>query len=436
MIRDTLKGFLLTRTLAPSSSAMTPPNFLSTDGSAAAPEGLVRAPCPACGAQMQYSAERKALACTHCGTTQELVLTKNGLHENALAPELGGPTSRATGHLPDVVANLLGSLTGLSGLAVPVAALVGRFGADAKADAQAAPTTPPDGVATEEKRLFSCRSCGAQTSAGYDALTLTCAFCGSKDINPDAQKTRLIVPAGVLPFQLPKPEATASFKKWVGSRWLAPNDLGAGATLDNLRGVYVPFWTFDAQAHSKWSGEAGRHVGAGSKRRTDWTRRSGSHDHFYDDHLETASRFLLAPGHEAMCREVASYALQDTVDYDPRLLLGWEAEVYGVDLPEAATRARHALEAQEREACSRELGGDTQRNVEVETTLTNLTYKHLLLPLWLCAYVYKGNVYHFLVNGQSGRISGRHPYSPWKIAGLVLLAIMALLAWAWLKSKQ
>lgn len=346
--------------------------------------GTVRAPCPSCGAQLRFSAEKQLLACDHCGTTAPIAFSKANLRENPLA-----------------------------------------FRLDGAGELSQAPT--------EDKRVYACQGCGARTTINYDAPTLTCAFCGAKDVNPEAQKTRLIEPAGVLPFQLGRAKATEAYRQWIGSRWFAPNDLTRGAVLDNLHGLYVPFWTFDAQAHSEWSGEAGRRYKTGNQTRVDWTRRSGTRDHFYDDHLQMASRQLTRQQRDV--GEVASYKLDETVDYDPRVLLGWEAEVYSIDLKECATAAEHELREREADACRRELGGDEQRNFRVDTTLNNQTFKHLLLPLWICAYVYNGQLYRVLINGQNGRIAGQHPLSWWKITLAVLAALLGFGIYLYLKDS-
>jgi hypothetical protein len=286
-----------------------------------------------------------------------------------------------------------------------------------------------------EQQLFSCPGCGSRTRIHADRPTLSCGFCGGQAINPDAQRTRLIEPAGVLPFRLNQAAATEGFHRWIGTSWLAPNDLAAAANLDNLHGMYLPFWTFDAQAHSDWQGKRGDYYyvtvsGTDSKgrstsrqeRRTRWSFRSGHHDFFYDDVLTLASRSLAQQ--QIHVDEVLNYNLQEVVDYDPRVLLGWEAEVYAIDLAEGLEQARATIRRREEEACSQLLGGDTQRDLEVATTLTNESFKHLLLPLWLCAYTYRGKLYHFLVNGQTGKVSGSRPLSVWKVLLLVLLGLL------------
>jgi hypothetical protein len=158
------------------------------------------------------------------------------------------------------------------------------------------------------------------------------------------------------------------------------------------------------------------------EQRTRWSFRSGTHESFYDDVLTLASRSLARQQNHV--DEVLNYDLTAVVDYDPRVLLGWEAEVYAIDLVEGLAQARATVRQREEAACSELLGGDTQRGLHVDTTLNEESFKHLLLPLWLCAYTYRGKLYHFLVNGQTGKISGSRPRSFWKVLLLVLLVLL------------
>ncbi|MBF9224121.1 primosomal protein N' (replication factor Y) - superfamily II helicase [Hymenobacter ruricola] len=360
---------------------------------------LLRAPCPGCGSQLAFQADTQQLGCGHCGATQALTFSRNRLVENRL-----------------------------DGLLV---------------------NHELNPALLTEQQLFSCPSCGARTRVAADQPTLSCGFCGSRAINPEAQRTRLIEPAGVLPFRLSRTAATDRFRGWIGTSWLAPNDLAKAANLDNLHGIYLPFWTFDAQAHSDWDGERGDYYyvtvsstdGKGrsvtrQERRTRWTYRNGVHDCFYDDVLTLASRSLTHQ--QKHVDEVLNYDLQQVVDYDARVLLGWEAEVYAIDLAEGLDLARATVREREEAACSKLLGGDTQRGLRVDTTFSEESFKHLLLPLWLCAYTYRGKLYHFLVNGQTGKVSGSRPLSFWKVLLLVLLGLLVggLALYAWNDSKS
>lgn len=351
---------------------------------------LFRVPCSACGSQMRFSPEKGQLACGHCNNTQAIPTTKAKLQERPL-------------HGYEV-------------------------------DNQQLPNAP-----VEEKSVFGCPNCGARMTANADVPTITCAFCGTKNVNPEARKTRLIEPAGVLPFKLSRQQASERFRTWVGDDWLAPSDLKAGAVPDNFQGIYIPFWTFDAQAYSDWQAEAGFYYyvtvqvsdGKGGQvneqqQRVRWEGRSGSHSAFYDDVLTMASQQLATQEHAVA--EASSYDLNDVVDYDPRFLLGWEAEVYSIDLPDSARKAEADIRSREESACSAEVGGDVQRGLSVNTRLSNQTFKHILLPLWICAYVYNDKPYRFLVNGQTGRIAGERPKSVWKITLLIIGFLLLVLA--------
>ena len=359
---------------------------------------LLRAPCPGCGGQLLFSPERQALRCGHCGGGQALDFTRDQLAENTLD--------------------------------------------DYYLDSE----LHPDGLA--EQQLFSCAGCGARTRVSAEQPTLSCGFCGARTINPEAQRTRLVEPAGVLPFQLGRAAATAKFQTWVGESWLAPGDLKAGHVLDNLHGIYLPFWTFDARARSEWSGEAGTHYyetvsttdregnpDTREERRTSWASFSGVHEEVHDDVLALASRSLAKQ--QKHVDAVLNYDLEAVVDYDPRVLLGWEAEVYGIDLAEGLDAARATIRKREETACAEQLGGDEQRRLRVATTLSEESFKHLLLPLWLCAYQYRGKVHHFLVNGQTGKVSGSRPVSVGKVSLLVALGLLllGLLGYWWLNRE-
>lgn len=293
---------------------------------------LLRAPCPNCGSHLTFQAESQQLTCAHCGATQALTFSETKLAER------------------------------------PLSALL------------TAEELPADRVS--EQLLFCCPSCGSRTRVNADQPTLSCGFCGSRAINPEAQRTRLIEPAGVLPFQLGRAAATTSFRTWLAGHWLAPNKLQSGAVLDNLHGIYLPFWTFDAQAYSEWKGERGDHyhVSVSStdsqgrpttrqEQRTRWSTERGTHEHFYDDLLLLASRSL-ANQQQHVEAVLDDYDLDAVVDYDARVLLGWEAEVYGIDLAEGLEEARATFREQEVESCKQELGGDEQRGLQVRTTLT------------------------------------------------------------------
>lgn len=357
-------------------------------------DDILNCPCPSCGSQLRFSAEKQGMACAHCGFAEALTFTKTNLRELSLD--------------------------------------------EGRADTAVRPAT------TIERRIFDCRSCGAKTTVNYDQPTITCGFCGSQNVNPEATKTRLIEPAGILPFRISRQQASDRFAAWIGRDLFAPNDLKHLARLDALKGVYIPFWTYDAETTSRWEGEAGTYytvpvqvrnaqgqLVTQQQQRVRWSYRSGTYEHFFDDVLILASRQLT----QEKLRKVFPYRLEDVVDYEPKVMLGWEAEVYGIDVQEGQERARQEIEQRIETACAQACSDDTYRNLRVETEYENPTFKHLLLPLWLCSYQYGGKAYQFLINGQTGSIAGTRPKSFWKIALLVVAFVLFVLVLILLSKK-
>jgi hypothetical protein len=74
-----------------------------------------------------------------------------------------------------------------------------------------------------------------------------------------------------------------------------------------------------------------------------------------------------------------------------------------------------------------EVPGDTHRNLQIAPTFTGQTFKHILAPIWLLTYTYSAKPYQVVVNGYTGRIAGQYPKSPWKIALVVIAAIVVVL---------
>jgi len=129
-----------------------------------------------------------------------------------------------------------------------------------------------------------------------------------------------------------------------------------------------------------------------------------------------------------LVRGIEPFDLTALVPYRAEFLSGWSAEEYTVDPHRGWDLAQERLRDRERSACSGELDGDEQRNLEVETQFSQVRWKHLLLPVFIASYRYGDKCYRFLINGQSGKVSGEAPLSWWKIGGLILgIAIVAAL---------
>jgi hypothetical protein len=113
--------------------------------------------------------------------------------------------------------------------------------------------------------------------------------------------------------------------------------------------------------------------------------------------------------------------------YDPGFLSGWVVEQYQIDLVAAAQNSRDIMDRKTRALCSEEVPGDTQRNLEVASTFSGQTFKHILVPIWIIAYTYGAKTFQVVVNGYTGSIAGRHPLSWIKITFAVLALLVLLI---------
>lgn len=343
-------------------------------------------PCPSCGSELHWSAKSQKIACDHCGYTEEIDHSKGKVVEKSLAE---------------------------------AASKVSNF-------------VPEDGG----KKVFECQNCGAKFMVESDKVGINCGFCGSENINLEAFQHQFIQPLGIVPFNVSKESSEEHFNTWIRQGWFHPNKLKQLAAIENLHGIYLPFWTYDAQSESDWSGEAGhyyyetRRVQINGKwqnqqvQKVRWVHRSGHLNHFFDDVLVVASGGL----QQREVERILPYRLEEIVNFDPRLVAGWESEIYNLEVDKGYQVANQIMDAKIRQMCSAQLGGDTQRNLRIRSQKFNQTFKHIILPAWICSYVFKGKTYRFTINGQTGKVHGEKPLSWKKIVFLVLLFALFIFA--------
>jgi len=293
--------------------------------------------------------------------------------------------------------------------------------------------------------VAGCEECGAEVSFGELELASRCTFCGSPAVSSGASR-RPIRASSVLPFAVDRHTAERAFSRWLGRLWFRPNDLASLAILHQLAGVYVPFWSFDAEVDSSWTAEAGTHYyvntdsgsddtsdddytiqqkDARSKKRrtrhTRWERAWGRRHDRYVDLLVCASHGLP----RELADSLRTYNMRKLRAYSAGYLAGFRAEEYGVALEPGFDFARRRVEAAQRQKCASDIRGDTHRSLNVTHAFSSLMFQALLLPMWVSAYRYRGRVYRFLVNGETGEVVGKAPWSALKIA-LFVLALAAL----------
>ena len=228
---------------------------------------------------------------------------------------------------------------------------------------------------------------------------------------------------------------------WLGSLWFAPNGLMEYARKGRrMIGVYTPCWTFDADTKSQYRGQRGtiyyeqRTVTRNGKTETidvqkvRWTPIRGRVARFFDDVLIVASMALPAKFRQALVH----WDLTRLEPYNPEYLAGFRSEAYTIELEEAYGEAREIMDRQILRDVRFDIGGDKQRVDHIDTDIRDVTFKHILVPVWIAAYRYRGRAFRFVVNGQTGQVIGERPWSAWKIAFAVLVGLMVAAAFGYL----
>jgi DNA-directed RNA polymerase subunit RPC12/RpoP len=348
-----------------------------------------RFPCNTCGADLRFDPEKARMVCDFCGADQPV----DG-DENDPAPP-------------------------------PIAEL--DFRAALAADL-------PEDEHTEV-RVVTCPNCGAQIEFDANIHAKECPFCATP-IVIDTGIARYIKPRGVLPFALDEGKARAAMVKWLGSLWFAPGGLNEYARKGRkLNGIYVPYWTFDADTKSRYRGERGtvyyetRTVQRDGKtvqqrvQKVRWRSKSGRVARWFDDVLVLASKSLPKKFTDAL----QPWDLAELEPYRPEYLAGFRAEGYTIDLETGFVEARAHMDRVIKRDVRFDIGGDRQRIHDIQTAISDVTFKHILLPVWLAAYKYRGKSYRFVVNARTGRVQGERPWSVWKIV-LAVLGVVVVAA--------
>ncbi len=343
--------------------------------------------CPACGAQAEWNPGTQNLSCGYCGTQSPYEVTTEGeIREIDLV--------RTLREMPEELRGWQAS-----------------------------------------KKSVRCRSCKAVSVFDPARVGQNCEFCGSPELIDYDELKPPIRPQSVLPFKVSEAAVRESLRRWFGSKWLAPGKLKKKALVDTVRGVYIPYWTFDAQVDCPWRAESGHYYYTSRSvrdsngrlrrqrvRHVRWRPASGRLQHFFDDEPVPGTQGIPLD----LLKQAEPFPTRDLLPYDTAYLSGFIVEHYKVVLIEAAQGARESMEDQLRTMCAHRIPGDTYRNLSIEPIYSGETFKHILVPVWVLSYDYRGRPFQMVVNGVTGKIAGRYPKSFWKIFFLVALMVIVI----------
>lgn len=289
------------------------------------------------------------------------------------------------------------------------------------------------------QHFVQCKSCGATSSIEPHIKSAMCPYCSTPLVVENAQDEKIIQPRLILPFKITKEEAHNAFKNWINKLWFAPNKLKkATLSFEHFKGVYIPYWTYDTNTYTEYTGQRGDHYYVSvpytttengktvtrtrQERRTRWTYTSGNVNVDFDDILVVATRSLS----EKHIYELEPWDMENLTNFEKSYLSGFISEKYQIGLEEGFDIAKNIAQKTINSHICQQIGGDEQRITTANTQYNNITFKHLLLPVYISAYKFKDKLFQFIINGRTGEVQGERPWSAWKITLCVLIGIAVI----------
>lgn len=283
-----------------------------------------------------------------------------------------------------------------------------------------------------------CEACGAGFKFVSNVHAGECPFCGTNVVT-STEAARPIPPKSLLPFKINEQQAKQQFRRWLKGLWFAPSKVKKYTDdVAKLKGVYIPYWTYDSETETTYSGTRGDVYYVNEQVQTvrggqwvnetrqvakiRWTPVQGRVERFFDDVLVGASKSLP----RQILDQLEPWDLTNLMPYNESYLSGFSSEYYQVNLNQGFDAAQRKMENIIYRDIAFDIGGDQQRIDQYHTNHSHTTYKHCLLPVWSAAFRYKQEAYHFIINGRTGQVQGERPYSYWKIGFAIFFGIIAL----------
>lgn len=338
-------------------------------------------PCPSCGALLKFTPGKDLLKCDYCGHEDEAIQATEEVEEYSYEQYFNVDQSE---------------LVQLSNTALEI----------------------------------SCDRCGASITFEPPQTSGKCTFCAADIVCQPTIANPTLVPEGIVPFAIGRQEARKHLMNWLRGQWLAPNQLKNLAQPERIKGVYLPFWTYDSYSITDYTGKRGTYYYTTETctttneegeeeettrevRHTSWSPTSGRVKRFFDDVLVAATELVNNQRLDALEPWNLDTSLRP---YEPSYLAGFEAQCPQMQLKEGFELAKKVMEIEIKQDIKNNIGGDTQEICSFSTAYSAITFKHILLPVWLTSYRYKNQQYQVLINANTGEVQGDHPICFWKVA--------------------
>lgn len=285
---------------------------------------------------------------------------------------------------------------------------------------------------TDGMNVYTCKSCGGEIVSDENTGATSCPYCGNPVILTERFRGALR-PDMVIPFKLDKKAAKEAYYKHIKGRPLLPKVFRRENHIDEIKGIYVPFWLFDADVAVDARYKATK-VRTWSDSDYDYTETS-----YYSVDRSGNMSFVSVPvdGSSRMpddlMESIEPYKVADAVEFQTAYLSGYLADKYDVDAQQSTDRARERMKESAQDVLRDTVKG--YASVIPENTNVRISggdAKYALYPVWILNTTWRGKKYIFAMNGQTGRMTGDLPvdngaYTRWLLGLTAVFSIAAYL---------
>ena len=338
---------------------------------------LVNYQCPKCTAPLQYSTENDQLECEYCGSSYHIKQIE--WHYEQQSAE----AAKAK-----------------------------------KSDEEQAMHENLWGKGADRMRAYSCPSCGAELICDHTTAATSCPYCGNPTIVP-AQFAGVLRPRHIIPFKVSKEEAVGILHNFFKRKPLLPRAFTAEHHIEEIKGVYVPTWLFDANGYADVTYAATRSetVLSGNVEHITthhYLARRGGHVQFDNVPMDGSTKMA-----DEYMYSIEPFDYSGLVPFSMAYLPGFLADRYDVGKKEAFEFAKVRMENSAKMAMQHYVRGyDTAVPVKSEVNVEPSETRYALLPVWLLHTKYRGKDYMFAINGQTGKLAGNLPISWGKLLAM------------------
>lgn len=350
---------------------------------------LLQYKCPCCGGNIEFDSSLQKMKCPYCDTTFELETLKQ--YDQCLNQEYEDKMEWSSDHLENYSEE-----------------------------------------ETKDIDVYICESCGGEVIGDKTTAASSCPFCG----NPVIMKSKLagdLKPDYIIPFKVNKQQAKEALKNHTKGKLLVPKKFKDENHLDEIKGIYVPFWLFDSKADAAIRYRATR-TRFWSDSRYDYTETS-----YFTVYREGTMDFEKVPVDgsiqmdDQMMESIEPFHSNDAVDFQTAYLSGFLANRYDVSLEDSISRANERIKkSAEQSIASTVKGYSTVTPETSQIQLIDGLNHYAMYPIWLLNTTWNGERFTFVMNGQTGKFVGDLPmdkgaFYKWFIIFAVIVSIIAFI---------